>query len=906
MLKRTKAIVLFAVLTALIISPLQAALVANASADSLLTPLNDKYYSAIFLRDCLAQVPNKSNIITSNTAGWTIFHKVGSTETTVPIGRWLAPNSSTGTAAGVLSCWSEDAVNNAVSKLGKSSVDDYLTSIGYTKSNKTENGVALTAYTINGSDTANRLVDSNHQSTAARYYAYTAVLKSVPCTIHQPAESGDDTMTLTSIVQEDGKYTTKNVKIGLAVETVNDAYGNPSSTTRHINKSIGNFDYNGQKTTCGGLISNMNSMAAAVASWNNSNPEDAVTFSSASASTDTKSGCETAGGTWNDDDDTCTLKDENPCAVEGGLGWIICPALTTLAAFTDTAYGILANNFLEIDSGLIDDSSPALKSWQGFRNIANILFVIAFLVLIYSQITGGGITNYGIKKILPRIIIAAILVNISYTLCRIAVDLSNIIGYGAGQLFGSIPTGATDDGSSVAAGIGFAVIVVAALAGAAALVLALGGPVILSALLAVAVTVLILMARQALIVILTVISPIAFVAYLLPNTEKWFKKWYELFFAMLVLFPMLAIVFGGSKLAAEIIANSAGDDNWLVQLTAVGVATIPLFASLPIINNSLKAAGSVGATLGSMAGARQKAIGGKIKDESRLGEFAADQKRRAQLRRANARAGKGLLVRGGTRLGGPVGNALKWAGSRGKAFDDRFGQALGTQSGAARAVAEIDAATEKAVTDQGATMDDLSNERLLEVAQTSSLPAVRRAAALRRLVETGGHQHIQSAYDYLMKEGSKEGPDRDKNIGDVQKLAASSLLSRKPTGVGASSANAMRSGTMKGAGYNQSLRQRLRDKKINAQDFANMDVDDHARFAQMKAANKLDDADSAMLSSLLSDVQSNKNLHMSGEQIHAAEQAIIGPHAPDGTATKEATNVEGESYKLTKLDMAGT
>src|SRR5690606_20151629 len=53
-------------------------------------------------------------------------------------------------------------------------------------------------------------------------------------------------------------------------------------------------------------------------------------------------------------------------------------------------------------------------------------------------------------------------------------------------------------------------------------------PILISALAAVVTVFVVLAMRQALIILLIVISPLAFVAFLLPNTEGLFKKWYKL------------------------------------------------------------------------------------------------------------------------------------------------------------------------------------------------------------------------------------------------------------------------------------------------------------------------------------------------------------------------------------------
>ena len=66
------------------------------------------------------------------------------------------------------------------------------------------------------------------------------------------------------------------------------------------------------------------------------------------------------------------------------------------------------------------------------------LFIILLLVVIFSQITGVGIDNYGIKKILPKLIIAAILINLSYWICVAFVDLSNILGNSFQAMFNGL------------------------------------------------------------------------------------------------------------------------------------------------------------------------------------------------------------------------------------------------------------------------------------------------------------------------------------------------------------------------------------------------------------------------------------------------------------------------------------
>lgn len=232
-----------------------------------------------------------------------------------------------------------------------------------------------------------------------------------------------------------------------------------------------------------------------------------------------KKSCEDSGGTWVEDSGECGTKVTCTSSIQG-IGWIICPAINFMAEASDKIYIFLASKFLSVDVSLVDGVKD---SWAKFRDVANIAFVIALLIVIYSQVTSVGISNYGIKKMLPKIVIAAILVNVSYDICRIAVDLSNIIGYGVAKFFDNftfIET-ASDQSSldplgnklSIAGAAGLAVL------GTIGIAMAVSVPVVLSALLALGLIALILLAREALIVLLIAIAPLAFVAYLLPNTK---------------------------------------------------------------------------------------------------------------------------------------------------------------------------------------------------------------------------------------------------------------------------------------------------------------------------------------------------------------------------------------------------
>lgn len=261
--------------------------------------------------------------------------------------------------------------------------------------------------------------------------------------------------------------------------------------------------------------------------------------------------------------------DEPPtCSIEK-MGWIICPVIETAAKATDNAYEYMATWFLETPPELFNNASPTKGAWEQARNLANVAFVLALIILIYSQITGGLMSNYGIKRMLPRLIIAAVAVNISYYICQGMVDLSNIMGYNLkdalDDLSKDLPkvlgsgNGVIDNNTSggVVGGLtGMSVTALALVGGLVWGIVAIMTGSIGVVLAAIMFILVILLLRKAFIVLLIVVSPLAFVAYLLPNTEKYYKQWMSMFSHLLLLFPITSLLMGMGQLASGIVLNA--------------------------------------------------------------------------------------------------------------------------------------------------------------------------------------------------------------------------------------------------------------------------------------------------------------------------------------------------------------
>ena len=313
---------------------------------------------------------------------------------------------------------------------------------------------------------------------------------------------------------------------------------------------------------------------------------------------------------------TSTISIESPsenstgtsCDVQG-IGWIICPVSNWLADGIDYMYSALQEFLKTKPLETTNQNSGIYLAWVIMRNISNVAFIVAFLVIIYSQLTSVGISNYGVKKMIPRLVIAAVLVNLSFTICAILLDLSNIAGYAFQDAFMGIENTIATVGENTTTWTWSEIISTALSNGALAVgagyvvsialtteLLPMLVPAAVLAGLTLLLILLIMAARQALIIILIIVSPLAFVCYLLPGTEKWFKKWRDLFLTMLVFFPAFAVVFGGAQLAGIlIIQNATGSNAAIMHVLGMLVQIIPL-AITPLI---MKFSGGV---LGKFAG----------------------------------------------------------------------------------------------------------------------------------------------------------------------------------------------------------------------------------------------------------------------------------------------------------------
>lgn len=323
------------------------------------------------------------------------------------------------------------------------------------------------------------------------------------------------------------------------------------------------------------------------------------------------------------------------CMNAGGaqkLGWIVCTVMELLGTAAQDAYEDIVEPSLRVEPQLFSGGNGGVRgAWETFRNFANIAFIILFLVVIFSQLTGVGIDNYGIKKILPKLIVVAILINLSYVLCIVMVDLSNILGNALRGLFDGLGAGLNpslsipnSDVNMDSEALTSTVITGVAILGA---LVAMGGMIwrnpaivlsLLVAALGVAVSIfflfVLLAIREAAIVVLVAIAPLAVVCYALPNTKKLFDKWWKFFEGLLLVYPICGLLVGGGNYVSKLLLTSGfAGGSFLQGLTAMIVGIVPIFFIPTVLKGSFAAMGKVGGMLTGMGDRARKGATGRVR-----------------------------------------------------------------------------------------------------------------------------------------------------------------------------------------------------------------------------------------------------------------------------------------------------
>lgn len=434
------------------------------------------------------------------------------------------------------------------------------------------------------------------------------------------------------------------------------------------------------------------------------------------------------------------------------LTYVICPIINSAQRAVQNFYAAITNE-LDIDvnayfdeSGSNQVGSSLYEAWSSIRYIGLSILVVVALVMVISQAMSLDIFDaYTIRKVLPRLILAVILITLSWELCKFGIQLANDVGRGIRALvefpFRDIPAPNVGGAANT--------LVVAGSIGTVALASTFGiiGTVmfLVTALIAVVVAFATLIFRKMLIVLLVVTAPFAIACLVLPNTQRVWKMWWENFFKALMLFPLIALFIAGSAVFAKIAGlTSQGDNDLLTQLIIFAAVFGPFFA-LPM---AFKLAGGA---LAGVAGLASR--GGGI-----VGSPASSIRNNRQKKQQEKWASRGAKARAGELFGGKSYlPGTEAAADRMNAMTRGFGQGAGSLYGLgvtgrqrARADAEKHAVIENAANDimkSGIWAPVANNEEALRAGTYKTENEARTQLAARYRASGMGAEEVARTVD---------------------------------------------------------------------------------------------------------------------------------------------------------------
>lgn len=295
-----------------------------------------------------------------------------------------------------------------------------------------------------------------------------------------------------------------------------------------------------------------------------------------------------------DENDDCDFKFYNP------LTWVVCPIIdgvNTAVDQLDTAI----NTLLTVNTARVFDTSDTegsgyayMKAWNSFRVIGIAIIVISAMVVIISSAFGFEILDaYTIRKTLPRLLIALLVITLSWDILYFLVSLSNDVGNGVRwiiyQPFSQMEDLELGQGSLLISNL---------LLGVGVFTLGILGALSfgVTALLAALIAFMVLILRELIIIFLVIIAPIGIACMILPNTRKVWDIWQKMLISMLVAFPIIAgIIAIGRVFSTTVYAN--GEASGLEEIIAFVAYLLPYFL-LPF---AFRLAGGLMATLGGIA-----------------------------------------------------------------------------------------------------------------------------------------------------------------------------------------------------------------------------------------------------------------------------------------------------------------
>lgn len=393
------------------------------------------------------------------------------------------------------------------------------------------------------------------------------------------------------------------------------------------------------------------------------------------------------------------------CGIRSVFGWVIETILYLWFSFVSILINLAAGliqTLIQI-SGQVPESPLVKRGFDISLGLANLGFVLAIIIIAFATILR--LENYGAKKLLKNLIIAAILVNFSLAIAGAMLDFTgvfstffisksspgNIAGFASNMaasldvskllaIKSNLNLGTV--GNSLAAGIanfggGLISLVVS---------LALGLLVAILIMIVFAGIAIMILIRYVYLTILLILMPFAWLCWTVPTLAQYWSKWWSTFLRWTFFLPAvtfflylaMAASSGVDALVLPTLTNNpavtAGDQAVLQDFKGIlnTFIKIGLFFGALLAGNALGVTGAAGA-LGAAKGVSNWAIGSIKGGAVGAGKYVGQRPAKATARGASqvlggVKKGLGKIPLVGRLAGGLVPqraiNALAGLGSR--------------------------------------------------------------------------------------------------------------------------------------------------------------------------------------------------------------------------------------------------
>ncbi len=284
---------------------------------------------------------------------------------------------------------------------------------------------------------------------------------------------------------------------------------------------------------------------------------------------------------------------------QGGFTWLFCPVIDNISSAVAGLARDVLGPMLEVKPISPETTPDLYKTWTHIRDFAVVLFILVFFAIIGATLIQqdiGGFDQYTVKKILPRLVIASIMVQFSFLISGIIVDIGNVLGGGIGHLLSAVtdpskgPASFTNLVGNLVTGSVASVAGLGAVAVLASWTVAI--PVLLGLLLSLLTVFLTLGARFLILAVLIAISPIAMLAWVLPNTRDFAAAWFEFFVRLVLMYPLVILIISVAGIVNQILPFSGDTANSGSAAVAVAlIKPLVVIAAFLIIPISFKLAG---------------------------------------------------------------------------------------------------------------------------------------------------------------------------------------------------------------------------------------------------------------------------------------------------------------------------